>query len=66
MLKKLQAILDSSSLLPTLIPLIDLLFLYESRSKVTEKEVLEVLKQKGVIKGHRLLLDSTVFAANIT
>jgi IS5 family transposase len=31
-----------------------------------EKEVLEVLKQKGLIKGKKLMLDATVFPANIT
>lgn len=31
-----------------------------------EREVLEVLKQKGLIKGKKLILDATVFPANIT
>ena len=31
-----------------------------------EREVLEVLKSKGLIKGHKLILDATVFPANIT
>lgn len=31
-----------------------------------EKEVLEVLKEKGLIKGERLILDATVFPANIS
>ena len=31
-----------------------------------EREVLDVLKQKGLIKGKKLLLDATVFPANIS
>ena len=31
-----------------------------------EREVLEILKQKGLIKGKKLILDATVFPANIT
>ena len=31
-----------------------------------EREVLEVLKKKGLIKGKKLILDATVFPANIT
>ena len=31
-----------------------------------EREVLEVLKQKGLIRGQKLILDATVFPANIT
>lgn len=31
-----------------------------------EREVLEALKQKGLIKGRKLILDATVFPANIT
>ena len=31
-----------------------------------EREVLEVLKQKGLIKGKKLILDATVFPANIS
>ena len=31
-----------------------------------EREILEVLKQKGLIKGKKLILDATVFPANIT
>ena len=31
-----------------------------------EKEVVEVLKQKGLIQGQKLILDATVFPANIT
>ena len=31
-----------------------------------EREVLEALKQKGLIKGSKLILDATVFPANIT
>lgn len=31
-----------------------------------EREVLEVLKQKGLISGNKLILDATVFPANIT
>jgi len=31
-----------------------------------EREVLEVLKKKGLVKGKKLILDATVFPANIT
>lgn len=31
-----------------------------------EKEIWKVLKEKGTIKGHRLMLDATVFPAHIT
>jgi len=31
-----------------------------------EKEILEVLKEKGLVKGQKLILDATVFPANIT